>query len=325
MIASKERPLDVPQLVREAHERTRDFLSPTPLEYSRYLSAEIEGDVWLKLDSMQKTSSFKFRGAINKILTLTEEELDQGVVSASTGNYALAVAEAMRLRGRRATIYVARDMEDSRLELLRSHGLDLVIAGDLAWDAEKEARRVGEEENKIYVSPYNDPIVVGGQGTCGYEISQQLPDVDAAFFACGAGGLLTGSSGWLKSHNPEIQAFGVSPANSPVMYESMRSNKMIEMDTQPTLADTCAGCVDMDSITLDLIQRHVDDIVLLTESEIEASIRLLFEQHRLVVEGSGALGVGGMLKCKELFKGKKVVAVVCGRNIDLEVFKKIIA
>ena len=325
MTACDERPLDVPQLVREAHERTRDYLSPTPLEYSRYLSAEIEGDVWLKLDSMQKTSSFKFRGAINKILTLTEEELEKGVVSASTGNYALAVAEAMRLRGRRATIYVARDMEDSRLELLRSHGLDLVIAGDLAWDAEKEARRVGEDEDKIYVSPYNDPIVVGGQGTCGYEISQQLPDVDAAFFACGAGGLLTGSSGWLKSHNPEIQAYGVSPANSPVMYESMRSNKMIEMDTEPTLADTCAGCVDMDSITLDLIQRHVDDIVLLTESEIEASIRLLFEQHRLVVEGSGALGVGGMLKRKELFKGKKVVAVVCGRNIDLEVFKKIIA
>ena len=325
MTASSDLPLDVPQLVREAHERTRDYLSPTPLEYSCYLSAQIEGDVWLKLDSMQKTSSFKFRGAINKILTLTEAELDKGVVSASTGNYALAVAEAMRLRGRRATIYVARDMENSRLELLRSHGLDLVIAGDLAWDAEKEARRVGEEEDKIYVSPYNDPIVVGGQGTCGYEISQQLPDVDAAFFACGAGGLLTGSSGWLKSHNPDVQAFGVSPANSPVMYESMRNNKMIEMDTQPTLADTCAGCVDMDSITLDLIQRHVDDIVLLTETEIEASIRLLFEQHRLVVEGSGALGVGGMLKRKELFRGKKVVAVVCGRNIDLEVFKKIIA
>jgi len=325
MSASSERPLDVPELVREAHERTRDYLSPTPLEYSRYLSTQIEGDVWLKLDSMQKTSSFKFRGAINKILTLSEAQLDKGVVSASTGNYALAVAEAMRLRGRRATIYVARDMEDSRLQLLRSHGLDLVIAGDLAWDAEKEARRVGEEEDKIYVSPYNDPIVVGGQGTCGYEISQQLPDVDAALFACGAGGLLTGSSGWLKSHNPDIETYGVSPANSPVMYESMRNNKMIEMETQPTLADTCAGCVDLDSITLDLIQRYVDDIVLLNETEIEASIRLLFEQHRLVVEGSGALGVGGMLKRKELFQGKKVVAVVCGRNIDLEVFKKIIA
>ena len=317
--------LDVPQLVREAYERCQDHLLPTPLEHSMYLSDKIEGEVWLKLDSMQRTSSFKFRGAINKILSLTEAELDRGIVSASTGNYALAVAEAMRIRNRRATIYVANDIEPSRLGLLRSHGLDLVIHGEVAWDAEKEARRVGDEEGKIYVSPYNDPIVVGGQGTCGYEISQQLPDLDAAFLACGGGGLLTGSAGWLKSHNSDVEAFGVSPANSPVMYESMRTNKMVEMDTQPTLADTCAGGIDLDSITLDLCRRYVDEIVLLTEKEIEASIRLLFEQHRLVTEGSGALSIGGLLKRKERFKGKKVVAVVCGRNVNLEVFKKIIA
>ena len=317
--------LNVAQLVREANERCQDHLLPTPLEHSMYLSDKIEGEVWLKLDSMQRTSSFKFRGAINKILSLTEAELDRGIVSASTGNYALAVAEAMRIRNRRATIYVAKDIEPSRLELLRSHGLDLVIHGEVAWDVEKEARRVGDEEGKIYVSPYNDPIVVGGQGTCGYEISQQLPDLDAAFLACGGGGLLTGSAGWLKSHNSDVEAFGVSPANSPVMYESMRTNKMVEMDTQPTLADTCAGGIDLDSITLDLCRRYVDEIVLLTEKEIEASIRLLFEQHRLVTEGSGALSIGGLLKRKERFKGKKVVAVVCGRNVNLEVFKKIIA
>jgi len=316
--------LDVPQLVLEANERCQGHLPPTPLEYSMYLSKQIEGEVWLKLDSIQRTSSFKFRGALNKILSLTEAELDKGIVSASTGNYALAVAEAMRIRGRRATIYVANDIESPRLELLRAHGLDLVVFGELAWDAEKEARRVAEEENKIYVSPYNDPIVVGGQGTCGYEISQQLPDLDAAFFACGAGGLLTGSAGWLKSHNSDIEAFGVSPENSPVMYESMRSNKMVQMETYTTLADTCAGLVDMDSITLDLCQRYVEEILLLSEEEIAASMRLLFEQHRLVVEGSGALGVGGLLKRKERFKGKKVVAVVCGRNVDLEVFKQII-
>jgi threonine dehydratase len=323
-VTAENQQLDVAALVQDAVERTKDYLTPTPLEFSRYLSDQIEGEVWLKLDLVQKTASFKYRGAINKILSLSEEELDQGVVSASTGNYALAVAEAMRQRGRRATIYVAKDMEESRLNILRSHGLDLVIHGDLAWDAEAEARRVGDEEGKIYVSPYNDPMVVGGQGTCGYEISQQLPDLDAAFFACGAGGLLTGSSGWLKSHNPNIETYGVSPANSPVMYESLRSNKMITMDTLPTLADTCAGGVDLDSITLDLCRRYVSDILLLTEDEIAASVRLLFEQHRLVSEGSGALGVGGLLKHKERFKGKKVVAVVCGRNIDLEVFKKII-
>jgi Threonine dehydratase len=167
--------------------------------------------------------------------------------------------------------------------------------------------------------------VVGGQGTCGYEISKQLPDLNAALFACGAGGLLSGSAGWLKSQNPKVEAFGVSPENSPVMYESMRANKMIEMETYPTLADTCAGGVDLDSITLDLCLRYADDIMLLTEAEIEASIRLLFEQHRLVVEGSGALSVGGLLKQKEHFKGMKVVAVVCGRNIALELFKRIIA
>ena len=137
---------------------------------------------------------------------------------------------------------------------------------------------MAEEEGRFYVSPYNDPIVVGGQGTCGYEISRQLPDLDAAIFACGAGGLVTGSAGWLKSQNPDVEAFGVSPANSPVMYESMRAGKMVEMETFPTLADTCGGCVDLDSITLDLCRRHVDEIFLLAETEIESSIRLLFEQ-----------------------------------------------
>ncbi len=290
-----------------------------------YLSKQIEGEAWLKLDSMQRTTSFKFRGAVNKILSLTEEELDQGVVTASTGNYALAVAEAIGIRKRRTTIYVAQDLPSSRLELLRTHGLDLVIHGEGPWDAEKEARRVAEEEGKIYVSPYNDPIVVGGQGTCGYEISKQLPDLDAAFFACGSGGLLGGSGGWLKSHNPAIEAFGVSSENSPVMYESMKANKVVEMETLPTLAETCAGGMDLDSITLELCQRYAEEIVLLSEKEIEESIRLLFEQHRLVVEGSGALSVGGLLKRKDRFKGKKVVAVVCGRNIDLELFKRIIA
>lgn len=324
MTNERQQQLDVAQLVMEAHERTKDHLIPTPLEFSRYLSDQIDGEVWLKLDLVQRTASFKFRGALNKILSLTEEELDGGVVSASTGNYALAVAEAMRIRNRRATIYVGSDMDESRLGILRAHGLDVVVSDGDAWGAEIEARRVGDEEGKVYVSPYNDPIVVGGQGTCGYEISQQLPDLDAAFFACGAGGLLTGSSAWLKSHNPDVQSFGVSPSNSPVMFESVRQDKMITMDTKPTLADTCGGGVDLDTITLDYCRRYSDGIVLLSEDEIAAAVRLLFEQHRLVAEGSGVLGIGGILKNKEEFKGKKVVAVVCGRNIDLEVFKRII-
>ncbi len=136
MTDERHQPLDVAQLVMEAHERTRDYLVPTPLEFSRYLSDQIDGEVWLKLDLVQRTASFKFRGALNKILSLTEEELDGGVVSASTGNYALAVAEAMRIRNRRATIYVGNDMDESRLGILRAHGLDLVVVDGDAWGAE---------------------------------------------------------------------------------------------------------------------------------------------------------------------------------------------
>ncbi|UCC21814.1 MAG: pyridoxal-phosphate dependent enzyme, partial [Planctomycetota bacterium] len=282
-------------------------------------------EVYLKLDSMQKTGSFKFRGAVSKIMSLTEEELNKGVVSASTGNFALALGEAAKLRSCEVTVYVAKNIEPSRLELIKAHGVNVVVYGEEAWDAEKRAREVAEQEGKIYVSPYNDPVVVGGQGTCGLEISKQLPEVQVAFFAVGGAGLCCGSGGWLKSFNPDIEIIGVSPERSPVMYESVKANKIIEMETFPTLADTCAGGVDPDTITLELCQKYVDEIILLTEKEIEDSIRLLFEHHRLVVEGSGVLSVGGLLKLKDSFKGKKVVLGICGRNIGLDLFKQIIA
>jgi threonine dehydratase len=317
--------LDVRQLVLDAEERSREYLIETPLEYSPHLSQLVDGEVWLKLDLMQRTGSFKFRGAVSKIMSLSEEELDRGVVSASTGNYALAVTEAARLRGRRATIYVAEDIDPSRLELLRARGVDVIIDGAEPWDAEKRARQLAEEEGKIYVSPYNDPFVVGGQGTCGLEISRQLPDVEVAVFACGGGGLVSGSAGWLKSHNSDVEIIGVSPANSPVMYESLKAGRMIEMESSPTLADTCAGNIDLDTITLALCQQHVDDVVLLAEEEIERAIRLVFEEHRLVAEGSAVLSVGALCKWPDRFKGKKVVLVVCGRNIGVELFKRIVA
>ena len=325
MITGSQQENKVRQWVLDAEERCREYLNETPMEYSLHLSNLTSAEVYLKLDLMQKTGSFKFRGAVSKIMSLTEEELNKGVVSASTGNYALAVGEAMRLRGHKATIYVAKNIEASRLELMKAHGFDVVIYGEEAWDAEKRAREVAEQKGKIYVSPYNDPIVVGGQGTCGLEISRQLPDVQAAFFAVGAGGLCSGSGGWLKSFNPDIEIIGVSPEKSPVMFESVKANKIIEMETFPTLADTCAGGVDLDSITLELCQKYVDEITLVTEQEIADAIHLLFEHHRLVVEGSGALSVGGFLKLKDSFKGKKVVLAICGRNIDLDLFKKIIA
>ena len=325
MTTGNQQENEVRQWVLDAEARIREHINETPLEYSLYLSKLTGAEVYLKLDLMQKTSSFKFRGACSKVMSLTEEEMDKGVLTASTGNYALAVGEAARLRGRKATIYVGEDIPANRLQIIKDHGFDVVIYGPGAWDAEKRARQVAEEEDKIYISPYNDPVVVGGQGTCGLEISRQLPDVQAAFFAVGGGGLCGGSGGWLKSFNPDIKVIGVSPGNSPVMYESVKAGKMLEMQTFPTLADTCAGGLDLDSVTLEPVQKYVDEIILLTEDQIAKAIRILFEQHRLVAEGSGALSVAGFLKMKDSFKGKKVVLTICGRNIDLDLFKKIIA
>lgn len=316
--------LNIRQLVLEAEERCRPFLWETPLEYSHYLSEISGAKVWLKLDLVQKTSSFKLRGATNKIMALSDDEVSRGVVTASTGNYAFAVAEAISHRNQTATTYVAENIDPSRLELMQTHGLEVVVHGAEAGAAELEARRVAQAEGKTYVSPYNDPLVVGGQGTCGLEISRQLPDLDAAVFAVGGGGLIGGSGGWLKTYNSEIDIYGVSPENSPVMYESLKANKIIDMEILPTLADTCAGGVDHDAITLGLCQQFVDEIFLMSEQEIEDAIRLIFEQHRLVAEGSAAMTVGALLKHPEYFKGKKVVLVLCGRNIDIARFKSII-
>jgi len=316
--------IDVRREVEEADRRIRPHVLVTPVEHSIYLSRLIGGTVYLKLDLQQTTGSFKFRGASSAITALSEEELDRGVVTASTGNYALAVGEAMKNRGRVPTIYVGHNTPQSRIDLIRDHGLDVILDGKDGGEAEAKARAVAEEEGKIYVSPYNDARVVGGQGTCGLEIAHQVPDVDTVIAACGGGGLISGSAGYLKSYNAGIEAIAVSPENSPVMCESVRQGRMLEMETLPTLADTCAGGMDLDTITFELCQRYVDEMALVSEAEIEDAIRLLFEQHRLVTEGSAALSVAYLVKHAERFRGRTVVPIVCGKNIGTDLFKSII-
>ncbi len=320
-----EQQLDVAQLVRDAVERTKDYLTPTPLEFSRYLSDQIKGEVWLKLDLVQRTASFKYRGAVNKVLSLTEEELDKGVVTASTGNYALAVAEAMRQRGRRATVYVAKDMDKSRLNILKSHGLDLVIFGDLAWDAGLEARRVGDEEGKIYVSPYNDPQIIGGQGTIGIELAEQLNDFDDTLITMGGGGLMSGIGTYLKKCKPMIRLVGCQPENSPEMTLSLKAGKIVELREEiETLSDGSAGGVEKGTITFPICQSVVDETVLVSEQEIESALKFVAHNHHKIIEGAAGVAVASLIKNKELYKERTVVIIICGSNIDIKKFKRII-
>lgn len=315
---------DLRQAVLDAEQRCRPYLWETPVEHSLGLSEITGGDVWLKLDLVQKTTSFKLRGATSRIMALSEAELARGVVTASTGNYAFAIAEAMKQRGHRATTVVAENLDPSRKRLMEAHGLDVVVHGAEAGAAETHARTMADVEGKVYVSPYNDPLVVAGQGTCGLEISRQLPELDSAVFAVGGGGLIAGSGGWLKEWRDSVEVVGVSPANSPVMAASLDAGRVLNVPTTATLADTCAGGVDEDTITLALCQRYVDDIVLLSEDDIANGIRYLFEEHRLVAEGSAAMGVSLALKDPQRFRGRQVVLVVCGRNINPDTFRRII-
>jgi len=317
--------IDIHQEVIAADKRIRKFVKETPVEHSVFLSQLINGTVHLKLDLYQTTGSFKFRGATSKIMSLSEEELDRGVISASTGNYALAVGQAMKNVGREATIYLAEDVPNSRIDFLKAHGINVVVHGESAWDAEVKAMEVAESENKIYVSPYNDPVVIGGQGTCGLEIEKQVKDVDTVIAACGAGGLISGIGGYLKANNPDINIIGVSPENSPVMCESVKQGKMVELELHETLAHTCAGNVALNSITLETCQDYVNEIALLSEDEIAMAIKTLFEQHRIIAEGSAVLGIAHLMKHKDKFDGKNVVLVVCGKNIEADVLKSIIS
>ncbi|NKB88955.1 MAG: pyridoxal-phosphate dependent enzyme [Acidobacteria bacterium] len=316
--------VDVRRLVEEADARIRPWVLETPVEHSGYLSELIGGEVYLKLDLQQTTGSFKFRGATSKVMSLTEEQLDIGVVTASTGNYALAVGQAMKNRGRRATVYVAETMVPARVEQIESHGIDIVKYGSDPWDAERKARADAAENGLMYVSPYNDPEVVGGQGTCGLEIARQVRDLDTVIAACGGGGLIGGTAGFLKSVNPAVETIAISPQNSPVLYESVRQGKMIEMESEETLADTCAGGIDLDTITFDLCRNYVDEMAVATEDEIADAIRLLFKHHRLVTEGSAALSIAYIVENAERLRGRRVVAVVCGKNVDMNLFKQIV-
>ena len=316
--------MNIIQAVIDAEERIRPFVKESAVIRSKYLSDFIDGVVYLKLELNQPTGSFKVRGATNKVMSLSEEELDRGVISASTGNHALAVGEAMKSTGREAIIYVANTIPKERLELLKSNGLKIEVFGNDPGEAEVKAREVAEEDGKIYISPYNDEVVMAGQGTCGLEISRQVPDADVVVIAVGGGGLIGGSAAYLKSFNPDIQITGVSPKNSPIMAESIKANKIIEMESLPTLADTCAGALDEDSITFDVCKKYVDEFDVLEEDEIADGIRLLNEHHNLVVEGSAALATAYLVKNKESFKAKTVVLVICGKNIGAELFKSVI-
>lgn len=288
------------------------------------MSNLIDGNVYLKLDNIQKTGSFKFRGAVSKMTSISATEKEKGVVTASTGNHGAACSLAMSLLGIDGKIVVPTIVHKNKVNNILNFGGKVEYHGDDCLIAEERAQEISKTTGATYISPYNDPAIICGQGTMGYEIDQDLKNIDSVFVSVGGGGLISGVGGYLKSVQKNVKMVAVSPKNSCVMYESIKAGKQLDLPSDPTLSDGTAGGVEMGSITFELCQRIIDEFILVTEDEIADGIRIGVEKHHQLIEGAAGAAIAGFMKQKDKLNGQTVVIVICGGNISSEVLKSIL-
>ena len=319
---------DIPRAVRAAYRVIQFHVARTPLVRSDYLSQKTGAHVLLKLENYQVTSSFKARGAIHKILTLTQDERKRGVITASTGNHGAAVAYGLSLTGGQATVFVPETASPVKVENIRRLGAEVRLHGTDSGQTEIFARGYAAEHEMVYISPYNDPKIIAGQGTLGLEVAAQTSRVDFLFASVGGGGLICGTAGYLKTVRPGIRTVGCSPQNDPAMFRSIEAGKIVEVDAKPTLSDGSAGGVEPGAITFDLCRKLVDHWILVSEEEIAAAMRLFIENEHQLLEGAAGSAIAGFLRLAserpDEFKGKNVVIVICGARIGLDALKSIL-
>jgi threonine dehydratase len=307
--------------IEQAQARIRPSVERTELVFALELAPGFEGKLGVKLEQRQRTGSFKLRGATNRILALTPSEAAAGVTTSSMGNHGLGVASAGRDAGVPVEVFVSPHVSPDRLQRMRDLGAEIRVVGTSVLDAEVAARRVAEDSGKVYISPYNDPYVVAGQGTVGLELLEQAPDVDAVFVAVGGGGLIGGIGAWLKARAPHVEVVGCWPENAPALHECLLAGRIIDVPERPTLSESTAGGIEEGAITFDLARDVVDRHVLVTEDEILAAMRLLAERRGWVVEGSAGVALAAFLGRMDEYAGKTVVVVLCGGNLSPDVRK----
>ncbi|MFW9976354.1 MAG: threonine/serine dehydratase [Candidatus Thorarchaeota archaeon] len=303
--------------IMQARVRIKNYIKTTPIHKSQYLSNLIEGSVFLKLESTQVTGSFKVRGALNRLLTLSKVETSKGVITASTGNHGLGTAFAAETLGISAHVVFPKEASVVKLKKMQNAGVSVIQDVGYA-DIESYARRLAKERGLTYVSPYNDPMIIAGAGTTGLEILEQLEKVDSVIVPIGGGGLISGIATVVKTLSPQTEMIGVQSEASPEVYESWRAGHWVDAEESDSLAQGLMGGVEHDSITLDIIQRYLDRIVLVREKSILEALGVLYTKEGLVIEGAGAASTAVLLERASEFKGKCVVVVVSGGNISEE-------
>jgi threonine dehydratase len=287
----------------------------TPLIPSVALSNLTGGAVKLKLENMQPTGSFKIRGAANKSLSLSPEELSKGLVTASTGNHGRAVSYAGKLLEAKTVVCVSVGVAEEKLAAIQDLGAEIVTAGATFEEALAAAIRMGEEKGMTFVHPYDDLAIIAGQGTIGLELIEDWTELDTAIIPLSGGGLFAGIATALKGMKPDVRCIGVSMEIGAAMAESLKAGKVVDVVEKGTLADALAGGLGKNLYTLPLVQGLIDEVVLVSEKEIAAAMLFCFNEQKQVVEGGGAVGVAALMSGKVSDLGEKVAVVLSGGNV----------
>ena len=298
----------------KAKEKLSKVLLETHLIYSPIFSKESGNKVFIKPKNLQKTGSFKIRGAYNKISNLTDAEKKRGVIASSAGNHAQGVAYGAKESGIKAVIVMPKSTPLIKVESTKQYGAEVILHGDVYDDAYKKAKELEEKESYVFVHPFNDEDVLDGQGTIALEILEELPETDIILVPIGGGGLISGIACAAKILKPEIKIIGVEPEGAASAYEAIKENKVVELKEANTIADGTA-VKKIGDLNFEYIKKYVDEIITVSDYELMEAFLLLVEKHKIIAENSGILSVAATKKLKE--KNKKVVSVISGGNIDV--------
>ncbi len=306
-----------------ARSTLRGIAKQTSISHSKSFSQMSGANIFMKLENMQTTGAFKVRGAYNKLANLSPEERAKGVVAASAGNHAQGVAFSATKLGMQSTIFMPIFTPPLKVLATKGYGANVVLTGDSFDDSFLASQEYSKQHDASYIHPFNDPLIIAGQGTIGLEIYEQQPDVDAVIVPIGGGGLIAGIAMAIKEMNPKVKVIGVNAAGAASMVASRNANEIVSLPSVSTIADGIAVKTP-GSLTFDIIQKYVDDIVSVTDSEIAHAAYLLLQRGKLLAEPAGVTSVAAALFNKVDLKGKNVVPVVSGGNINMQLLEQII-
>ena len=310
--------------IRRAHAGLKDIIRRTPCDASSPLGKQYGSLVYLKQECLQKTGSFKIRGAYHKIASLDDSARKRGVVTSSAGNHGQGIGLAAGLFDLSARIFVPETTPQNKIDAIRRYPVELIVTGKLYDQAHEAALSDAASSGRTYISAFEDPDVIAGQGTVGLEIVEQVPKVDAVLLPVGGGGLISGCAVAMKAINPKIRIVGCQSVASCAMTRSLEDNKVYtSFPSDETIAEGLEGGIG--EITYDLGRELIDDMVLVEEADIRAAIRFLLAEHRLVVEGSGAVGVAAILADRLPQNIGKLAVVLSGGNLDYQLLREIVA